>query len=132
MQATYYFMGQFSRFIEPGSHQISVENTVKVPRQVVTIDEVVGRRLPVVTCRPGIGAQNFTYDDSAKTLAVYGACVEPGAIFEETGGVELQMALCQEGAANQQWSVQSTSAGSRFVHKASGKCLTNMKAHGDA
>lgn len=134
MQATYYFMGQFSRFIEPGSRQISVENTVQVPRPEVKTDDVIGRRLPVITCRPGTGAQTFTFDDSAKTLSVYGACVEPGVI-DETGGVgavELQMASCHEGAANQQWSVQSTSAGSRFVHESSGKCLTNMKTHGDA
>jgi len=134
MQATYYFMGQFSRFIEPGSRQISVENTVQVPRPEVKTEDVIGRRLPVITCRPGTGAQTFTFDDSAKTLSVYGACVEPGAI-DETGGVgavELQMASCQDGAANQQWSVQSTSAGSRFVHESSGKCLTNVKTHGDA
>jgi len=134
MQSTYYFMGQFSRFIEPGSRQVSVENTVHVPRPEVKTDDVIGRRLPVITCRAGTGAQTFMFHDSTKSLSVYGACVEPGAI-DETGGagaVELQMGSCQEGAANQQWAVQSTSAGSRFVHELSGKCLTNMKTHGDA
>jgi len=134
MQASYYFMGQFSRFIEPGSKQISVENTVQVPRPNVKPEDVIGRRLPVITCRAGTGAQKFSFDGLAKTLSVYGTCVEPGAI-DETGGVgavELQMASCLEGDANQQWSVQSTSAGSRFVHESSGKCMTNMKTHGDA
>jgi len=134
MQASYYFMGQFSRFIEPGSRQISVENTVQVPRPDVKPEDVIGKRLPVITCRAGTGAQTFSFDTSSKTLSVYGTCVESGAI-DETGGVgavELQMASCQEGDANQQWSVQSTSSGSRFVHQSSGKCLTNMKTHGDA
>jgi glucosylceramidase len=134
VQATYYFMGQFSRFIVPGSRQISVENTVQVPHPEIKPEDVIGRRLPVITCRPGTGAQTFTFDNSAKTLSVYGTCVEPGAIDETAGigAVELQMASCQEGAANQTWSVQSASSGSRFVHESSGKCLTNVKTHGDA
>jgi len=131
MQSSYYFMGQFSRFIVPGSRQISVANTVQVPRPEVKPEDVIDKRLLVITCRAGTGAQTFTFDESAKTLSVYGTCVEPASV-DVTGGLELQMASCQGESANQQWSVQQTSSGSQFVHVSSGKCLTNVKTHGDA
>lgn len=131
MQSSYYFMGQFSRFIVPGSRQISITNTVQVPRPEVKPEDVIDKRLLVITCRAGTGAQTFTFDDSTSTLSVYGTCVEPGTV-DVTGGLELQMASCQAESANQQWSVQQTSAGSQFVHVSSGKCLTNVKTHGDA
>jgi len=63
---------------------------------------------------------------------VYGICVEPSTVVDVTGGVELQMTSCKAESANQQWSVQQTSVGSRFLHVSSGKCLTNVKTHGDA
>lgn len=132
MQSTYYFMGQFSRFIVPGSRQISIANTVQVPRPEVKPEDVIDKHLVVITCRAGTGAQTFTFDDSDKTLSVYGTCVEPSSVVDVTGGMELQMASCQTGSANQQWSVQQTSAGSQFVHVSSGKCLTNVKTHGNA
>jgi len=139
MQSSYYFMGQFSRFIVPGSRQISVANTVTVPRPDVKPEDVIDKRLLVITCRAGTGAQTFAFNDSAKSLSVYGTCVEPSTTIDVTSGVELQMAACS-GSANQEWTVQPNSkckngvcySGSEFVHVSSGKCLTNIKTHGDA
>ena len=100
-------MGQFSRFIVPGSRQISITNTVQVPRPEVKLEDVIDKRLLVITCRTGTGAQTFTFDDSAKTLSVYGTCVESAAV-DVTGGLELQMDSGRTEFANQQWSVQQT------------------------
>jgi len=74
MQATYYFMGQFSRFIEPGSRQISVENTVQVPHPEIKPKDVIGRRLPVITCRPGTGAQTHIRQCCEDTISIWGLC----------------------------------------------------------
>merc|ERR1712232_172346 len=75
MQASYYFMGQFSRFIPPGSRQIGLTSTVKVP-DMIQLSDVLGKRLRFNPCGFQSAGQTWHYDIASKTLGVYDLCAQ--------------------------------------------------------
>ena len=50
MQASYYYMGHFSRFLPPGSKRVGIENSVVKQRELTAEDVVSGEPLVFLPC----------------------------------------------------------------------------------
>lgn len=96
LQASYYYMGHFSRFIPPGSHRIDLVNNV-APAPLQPAD-VLGKRFKFSPCSDGNG-MTWSYDEKAKTLQEYGLCAEL-----DGDGRGIVMKACS-GNSKQQWTI---------------------------
>merc|ERR1712150_200722 len=121
MQASYYFMGHFSRFIPRGSRQVALQNSVKVSKNVTQAD-VLGKRLQFVTCSDSMG-QTWHYNATDKTLRVYGLCAQVNVSQEV-----VFLASCKEGESGQQWSIDNETVSNLL----NGKCLSSVQTGGQA
>jgi len=138
-QASYYYMGHFSRYLVPGAKRVQVSNTVEVEiPQVTAADIKNGAALLFEPCDAASAVQQFRFatasliaDKIAASLIANGTDDAPGSDGYQRGGecVELcimpgcwfpkvQLWACGDGGeadhggrGNQKWDVQSVSGG---------------------
>ncbi len=148
MQASYYFMGHFSRFIPPGSKRLGLANTVEVRMPALTAGDVKnGQALLWAPCT-GSNIQRWAFDDTG-SLSIVDTDTSPGSDGFQHGGEcmdfdtkfwlpKLQTWACAH-SDNQRWRVESVPGGSRIVQDASCadggdscKCVTAVEIGGYA
>lgn len=123
LQASYYFMGHFSRFIPPGSHRIDLTNTVKVPP--IEPSSLLGARLRFDPCSHG-DDMAWSYDKNSRAVKSFGLCMElDSASFEA-----VMMKPCT-GDFAQQWVLENYNGGQliRSVNVPE-RCITSRKVSG--
>lgn len=132
LQASYYYMGHFSRFIPPGSHRIGL--TVDVSLPPILPKNVQEKMMKFNPCSDGNG-MTWSYDVK-KRLTQYGLCAE---LVEDDQGIKMRQCSA---STNQQWTVEDAdlpgpvpwfgaSEGKRFRSVyATAKCITDKKVSG--
>jgi len=123
-QASYYYMGHFSRFIPPGSKRVGLTNTVKRPP--LTQKDVMNKRLRFDPCSDGDGL-TWKYDQAAKTLGELGLCAE---LDEDGEGIVMK--TCVANNKKQQWIISNNIPGGVTLQNGdlTDKCLTFLTVGG--
>jgi len=142
MQASYYYMGHFSRFIPPGSKRISVTNHVETKVPPLTADDVKnGQPLVFLPC-DGNDVQSWSLDETG-SLIVTGTESAEGSDGYQVGGEcadadldgwlpKIQVWKCAH-SGNQNWVVGASSdAGHQLKNTWTGKCMTAVLTSGSA
>lgn len=130
MQASYYFMGQFSRFIPAGSHRILLNNTVKVDSKLGP-QSVANKLLQFTPCSSN-PAQTWHYDSTSKTLSVHGVDGMCAELDTSGTGEHIVMKPCVNGSVTQQWTVtvDGNPTMGQFTNDQSHACLTSLQVPG--
>lgn len=134
LQASYYFMGQFSRFIPPGSRRIALNNTVKVDNEL-TPAAVAGKFMQFTPCSGKKRSQLWKYDIVRETLSLKDVpemCMQLAPDFNQ-GIIMLPCTKESPKVPAQTWSLISGVNGSSVVKsKASDVCMTSLKVPGQS
>jgi glucosylceramidase len=125
MQASYYFMGQFSRYIPAGSRRVALNNSVKVDNDV-TPGQVLGKKTQFLDCHGD--HMSWSYQpDTNKTLTYLGLCLQANESSEF-----VFLANCKEGDKSQQWDVEALSnSHHKITSVLNGKCLSSKQTQGN-
>ena len=141
MQASYYFVGHFSRFIPQGSRRIWLHNSVQSKLPPVSAGDVMNGQPLVFKPCDDLGVQQWSLD-SSHSLVVPGSNVAPTSDGFEHGGMcvdldtnanppKLQVWACSH-LPNQMFSSRTVPGGHELYHVGSGKCITKVAASGAA
>ena len=145
-QASYYYMGHFSRYLPPGSKRIGMYNGVEPETpQLVAGDVKNGQALLFAPC-DGNDAQKWQLDGDS--LIIRGTNDAESSDGFEHGGMcmdavvggwvpgKLQVAQCTPRkpaeVAAAEFKVLPVAGGSQIVHTATGTCVTTTPANGGA
>jgi glucosylceramidase len=142
MQASYYYMGHFSRYIPAGSKRIHLKNTVEIQAPPLEAGDVKnGQALLFAPC-DGNDVQKWQLSDDgsliipgtdeAKSSEGYqhgGECID----YDSKSWIEgrLQTYACAH-SANQMWAVRSVPGGSQIYNPSTGLCVTAISSTGSA
>ena len=142
MQASYYYMGHFSRYILPGSKRIHLKNLVETQAPPLEPGDVKnGQALLFAPC-DGNDVQKWSMDSDG-SLIIPGTNEAKASEGFEHGGEcidhdqtsyipgKLQTYACAH-SPNQQWAVRSVPGGSNIYSLASGMCVTAISTTGSA
>lgn len=122
LQASYYYMGHFSRFIPPGSRRIELANTVQIPDLAPSV--ILGNMLRLNPCTEG-KLTTWSYDRTSLALSQYGLCAEV-----ITNGIGIVMKKCT-GESAQQWILEDISGGQRIRSaNFTNRCIMSKKVSG--
>ena len=142
MQASYYYMGHFSRYVPPGSRRVSLNNSVELNAPPLSADDVKnGQALLFAPC-DGDDVQKWTLDDGG-SLFVHGTAEALLSDGYKHGGECVDVALdspidgkTQTWACfhvgNQIWSVVDVPGGSQIKNPYLNKCMTAVQTNGAA
>jgi len=141
MQASYYFMGHFSRFIPPGSLRTKLVDSVAVQTPPITADDVKNGQALVFQPCDGDPAQRWMASTSG-SVHVVGTDTAIGSDGYEHGGMcidfatdspyaRLQVWQCWDGSPNQTYNVTKVPGGQRIFNIAYQKCVTVVKGPGN-
>lgn len=140
VQASYYYMGHFSRFIPPGSRRISLQNTVEIKEPDLSANDVKnGQALLFAPC-DGNEVQSWLYDDTQSLISRGTDEAEGSDGFQHGGecidvdsasGVKTQVWACAH-SGNQQWVLRAAPGGSQLYNPANDKCMTAVSTSGIA
>ncbi len=141
-QASFYYMGHFSRYIPPGSKRVGLHNGVETEAPPLEADDVKnGQALLFAPC-DGNAAQKWRLSDSG-SLAVRGTESANGSDGYRHGGECVDIATdswvkgklhtwaCAH-SANQLWQVRQVAGGSQIYNADSNQCMTAVSTSGDA
>mmetsp|Transcript_140548 Transcript_140548/g.262184 ORF Transcript_140548/g.262184 Transcript_140548/m.262184 type:complete len:690 (-) Transcript_140548:80-2149(-) len=133
MQASYYYMGHFSRFIPPGSRRIDLKSTVKTHNDPDP-KELVGLAMQFTPCsnKP---AQLWRYDTALHTLSLASVPSVCAQLSDDYFWKIVMQPCGKEAPAEptQMWSVTSDgSGGYMFENNKSHDCLTSTEVPGQA
>ena len=145
LQASYYYMGHFSRYLPPGSKRVALRNSVeREDRPLEPGDVKNGQALLFAPC-DGSQIQTWQYDEHLRALLVAGTdearnsdgfgrggeCVDVEANSWVQG--KLHSWACNHSLPTQQWQVRKVAGGgSQIFNPPTGKCLTAVTAAGSA
>ena len=127
VQASYYYMGHFSRFLPPGSRRISTTSTVQVEDELVQ-SQVEGQKLYFIPCAKNLGSY-WRYDQQNMSLSVEslpGLCAE----FNSADGEAILMMPCDATSSAQAWTVANNGTAKIFTNSKSALCLTELQVGG--
>ena len=141
MQASYYYMGHFSRYLPEGSRRITLDNSVVKQREVTTEDVANGQPLVFLPCS-GSELQSWTLDSSGSIFVEKSEwkCIDVSSWGE---GPRLDVYECSH-SPNQQWErrvnpecsaedvAKAGVACSQLVNTPTNKCLTKVTVSGAA
>ena len=139
MQASYYYMGHFSRYLPAGSVRVDMSNTV-IKKRPVTADDVQNSMPIVFMPCDGTDLQSWTHDDTGSLFVAETTwkCVD---VSNYGAGPRLDTYECAH-SSNQLWERRINPACSaadvaaygvpcsQLVSPATGKCLTKVSASG--
>ena len=146
LQASFYYMGHFSRYLPAGSKRVALKNSVEFKAPPLEPGDVKnGQALLFAPC-DGNDVQKWTLDDSG-SLIVTGSDEASGSegytkggecvvrVFPETPWLpgKIQTYACEAavgGLENQQWAMRSVDGGSQLYNPPSGLCLTAVSTDG--
>jgi glucosylceramidase len=125
-QASYYYMGHFSRFIPPGSKRVGLTNSVTRPP--LKAKDIMNKRLRFDPCSDGDGL-TWKFDLSSGTLGQLGLCAE---LDEDGEGIVMH--TCDANNKKQQWLISPPAGPQGGVTVQNGeltdKCLTFLTVGG--
>jgi hypothetical protein len=145
MQASFYYMGHFSRYIPPGSRRIKLQNSVEIRAPPLEAGDVKdGQALLFAPC-DGNDVQKWQLDEATGALTVRGTDAADGSDGYNHGGEcadlaspevwwlpgKLQTWACAN-SPNQQWEVKAVTGGTRLKQPATNRCLTAVQTDGGA
>ena len=142
MQASYYFMGHFSRFIPAGSKRIALDNSVETHAPPLSPDDVKNGQAMIFAPCNGNDVQKWKLD-STGSFSVRGTDRAVASDGYKHGGEcldvdltssvrKLQTWSCAH-SPNQLWSAVSIpGGGSKVVNQGTGACMTAVQTSGDA
>ena len=142
VQASYYYMGHFSRYIPPGSKRIDVQNLVETHTPALTADEVKnGQPLLFAPCN-GDDVQKWTLDDTGSLIIVGTNEAEASDGYQHGGECmdmptdgwpanKLQVWGCAH-SPNQTWKAKKVDGGWQLTNEANDVCLTATRTSGVA
>lgn len=143
MQASYYYMGHFSRYLPPGSKRVALKNTVESAAPPLQAGDVKdGQALLFAPC-DGNDAQKWQYNDVVGSLRVRGTEEAESSDGFQQGGecLDLEVGGWVDGKLqvwrcalkdNVRFQISKVSGGSQIVHKESSKCVTTVQTTGGA
>ena len=145
MQASYYYMGHFSRYLPPGSKRIALRNSVeKEDRALDPGDVKNGQAMLFAPCDGG-DVQKWQFDEATGALLVvgtndykgsegYGLGGECMAIEDPPGWIEgkIQSFACNHSLPTQKWAVRKVEGGSQIFNPPTKMCLTAVSTNGAA
>ena len=148
VQASYYFMGHFSRFIPPGSKRIDLVNNVEVKMPSLDAGDVKNGQALLWTPCTGSNVQRWSYEEANGGLSILDTNTSSGSDGYGHGGEcmdfdtkfwlpKLQTWACAH-SGNQQWRIESVPGGSRIINspscdaEAGCKCVTAIEIGGYA
>lgn len=151
MQASYYYMGHFSRYFLPGSKRIHLTNSVEAEggSSLQPGDVKNGQALLFAPC-DGNDAQKWRLNEDGQII-IRGTNEAESSDGYEKGGAcidvvhggwvdgKLQVWACndpppfeKQPTTTDAWTVVSVPGGSQILHAASGKCITAVQTDGGA
>jgi hypothetical protein len=141
VQASYYFVGHFSRFIPQGSRRILLHNSAQATLPPVSAADVMNGQPLVFQPCDDLGVQQWGLD-SSHSLVVPGTNEAPTSDGFEHGGMcvdidtsagppKLQVWACSH-RPNQMFAARAVPGGRELYHIGSGKCITKVVATGAA
>jgi len=154
-QASFYYMGQFSRYLRPGMRAVKLTNLVETELPPIKSADIKnGAGLVFMPCEKDSAVQLFrlTHRDSGTFIVAAGTNEAPGSDGYGMGGEcveicisgecwfpKIQLWTCKQesnpdalhgATGNQAWEVKAVDGGSQIVNPAIGKCLTAVKTAG--
>ena len=141
LQASFYYMGHFSRHIPPGSRRVHLTNSVEKAMPALTADNVKnGQALLFAPC-DGDDVQKFRLDEQA-SLVIPGTAEAESSDGYQQGGMcvdrtqwpngQLQLHACDGIADMDVWAVRPVAGGDCIWQLNSGDCLTAVATDGGA
>mmetsp|Transcript_20692 Transcript_20692/g.45414 ORF Transcript_20692/g.45414 Transcript_20692/m.45414 type:complete len:714 (-) Transcript_20692:200-2341(-) len=128
LQASYYYMGHFSRFIPPGSRRIALTNSVAGAVPTITAGDVSQGKLALEDCKED-PIQKWTYKEGKGVLSLYGLCaLIPGSVFYEWG---FPILYACSGMGTQSWHLEKVPGGVRIVEPSVKMCFTKKTVKGN-
>lgn len=151
LQASYYYMGHFSRYLLPGSKRVALSNTVEASAPPLQPGDVKdGQALLFAPC-DGNAAQKWQFNSATQSVRVRSTDEAESSDGYEHGGEcmdfalmwgwfpKLQVMRCagrdpppEDGGTSSQFQIVTVSGGSQIIHPTSGLCVTAVEAAGDA
>lgn len=152
-QASFYYMGHFSRYIRPGMRRVGLSNTVETEAPPLAPADIKnGVALAFVPCEAGNAVQLWTtYGEGNVTIVAQGTADAPGSDGYMNGGECVEHCISGEcwfpkvqlwacgtadplhgGRGNQQWRLVPLAggAGVQVVNPATAQCLTAVERPG--
>ena len=149
-QASYYFMGHFSRYFTPGMKHVALTNTVETePPPLKPADIKNGVALRFLPCEPDNAIQRFSSGADGTTLIAHGTDAAPGSDGYGVGGECMEHCISGECwfpktqlwacgttdekhglTGNQAWRMVPTTGGIQFVNEMTNNCLVALHAPG--
>lgn len=129
-QASYYYMGQFSRFIPPGSRRINLTSTINAVSEIDPKD-VTGLAMQFTPCSDH-PAQLWRYDTSLRTLSLASVPTMCAQLSLDYYWKIVMQPCGKEAPAEptQTWSLTNTTGGYMFQNNKSHDCLTSLQVPG--
>jgi len=139
MQASYYYMGHFSRYIPAGSKRVDLSNSVQNHAPPLSADDVKNGQALMFSPCDGTDVQSWTYDDT-NSLISRGTNEAEESDGYNRGGMcvdavldswfpKMQVWACAH-SGNQNFVVATVPGGKRLINSWTGKCLTAVKTAG--
>jgi len=139
-QASYYFMGHFSRFLPPGARRMAMRNSVEVEAPPLKPGDVKdGQALLFAPC-DGNAAQKWESDGTG-VLRVRGTAQaatraegrlhEGECVDHDMNEGKLQVWECMR-SSNQLWAIRAVPGGAQIYSIGSSRCVTAVRTQGIA
>jgi glucosylceramidase len=120
LQASYYYMGHFSRFIPAGSRRVGLTSTVSRPP--ITATDVFNQKLrfnPCATSGWGENGMTWSHNKTSMALSQYGLCAE---LDGDNVGILMRKCI---GSTQQKWAIMVNGSSYRIQNvNNQTRCLT--------
>ena len=144
LQASYYYMGHFSRFFPPGAKRVALKNTVEAHFPPLQPGDVKNYQALLFAPCDGSAVQQWELDDTG-SLIIRNTNEAESSDGYEHGGMcmdvvtppspwidgKMQVFACAH-TPSQDMVVQSVPGGSQILHAPTGKCVTAIQTSGSA
>ena len=145
LQASYYYMGHFSRFFPPGAKRVALKNTVEAHFPPLQPGDVKNYQALLFAPCDGSAVQQWALDDTG-SLIIRNTNEAESSDGYEHGGMcmdvvtppnpwiegKMQVFACAQGSPSQNMVIQSVTGGSQILHPPTGKCVTAVQTSGSA
>jgi glucosylceramidase len=150
LQASYYYMGHFSRYLPPGSKRVGLSNTVEAAAPPLAAGDVKDEQFLLFAPCDGNDAQKWQYNAATHSLRVRDTDTAESSDGYGHGGMcmdytvmwgwfsKLQVNRCagrdpppEDGGLSSLFDIIAVPGGSQIVHRADAKCVTAVSTTGD-
>lgn len=142
MQASYYYMGHFTRYFPPGAVQVDIKNSVEVGMPPLEPGDVKNGQALLFTACDGNNAQRWKLDAATGAILIPGTNEAESSDGYQVGGEcmdaaqktwtpgKIQSWTCTEDTPAQVWELVTVTGGSQIFHQNTSTCLTAVTTKG--